>query len=192
MNNILFINACVRPDSRTKLLAKKVLERLNGNVTELDLEAEGLRPLEWPTLSKRLELLSKEDMDAPLLGYADQFSKADEIVIAAPYWDLSFPASLKTYIEHICVVGKTFAYHEDGTPYSLCQAKRLIYVTTAGGPVLPGFDFGYDYIKGLCTAFFGIKEVLRVGIDGIDMVSPKESERMIRSVLSEIERDSRI
>ncbi|HIU79007.1 MAG TPA: hypothetical protein IAB09_06270 [Candidatus Avilachnospira avicola] len=50
MNNILFINACVRPDSRTRLLAKKVLERLNGNVTELDLEAEGLRPLDWPTL----------------------------------------------------------------------------------------------------------------------------------------------
>ena len=36
MDKILFINACVRPMSRTYKLARKVLERIGGEVTELE------------------------------------------------------------------------------------------------------------------------------------------------------------
>ena len=44
MKNILFVNACVRPQSRTKLLAKYVLEKLDGEIQELDLEKEDIKP----------------------------------------------------------------------------------------------------------------------------------------------------
>lgn len=192
MNNILFINACVRPESRTKLLAERVLRRLDGDITELELQKEDIRPLDNELLTKRLGLQEKGEYEDPMFRYAAQFADADEIVIAAPYWDLSFPSLLKVYIEHICVVGKTFAYREDGTPYGMCRAKRIIYVTTAGGPVLPGLDLGFDYVKGLADTFFGIPEVLRIGIDGIDMVSPGETEAMIEKVLSDIEKDERL
>lgn len=192
MNNILFINACVRPESRTKLLAERVLRRLDGDITELELQKEDIRPLDNELLTKRLGLQEKGEYEDPMFRYAAQFADADEIVIAAPYWDLSFPSLLKVCIEHICVVGKTFAYREDGTPYGMCRAKRIIYVTTAGGPVLPGLDFGFDYVKGLADTFFGIPEVLRIGIDGIDMVSPGETEAMIEKALSDIEKDERL
>ncbi|MGN0989033.1 MAG: NAD(P)H-dependent oxidoreductase [Eubacteriales bacterium] len=36
-----------------------------------------------------------------MFSYAKQFESVDVIVIFAPYWNLSFPASLKTYIENI-------------------------------------------------------------------------------------------
>ena len=192
MNEILFINACVRKGSRTRRLAEKILSRLKGNITELELQREDIRPLDQELLEKRVGLLEKGMTEDPMFRYARQFADADEIVIAAPYWDLSFPSLLKIYVEHICIVGKTFAYTEEGIPYGLCRAKRLIYVYTAGGPVLPGLDFGYDYIKGLCDSFFGIPEVLRIGIEGIDMVSSEESEAMLSSCLSSIEEDERI
>ena len=44
------------------------------------------------------------------ISYAKQFAGADTIVIAAPFWDLSFPAILKTYIENIYVTGIVSRY----------------------------------------------------------------------------------
>ncbi|MBQ7193498.1 MAG: NAD(P)H-dependent oxidoreductase [Synergistaceae bacterium] len=97
------------------------------------------------------------------------FASADEIVIAAPYWDLSFPASLKNYVEAINVVGLTFGYGEDGRPYGLCRAKRLVYVTTAGGPIL-NEAYGYGYVRELAQGFYGIPEVVLVKAEGLDIV----------------------
>ena len=56
---------------------------------------------------------------------ARQFAAADQIVIAAPYWDLSFPAALKQYFEQINVLGITFAYTPEGVPKGLCRARKL-------------------------------------------------------------------
>lgn len=38
MKNILFVNACVRLESRPLKLAKYVLEKLNGRVMEVNLD----------------------------------------------------------------------------------------------------------------------------------------------------------
>jgi FMN-dependent NADH-azoreductase len=98
---------------------------------------------------------------------AKQFASAETIVIATPYWDLSFPAVVKTYFENITVTGLTFAYGNDGIPQGLCNGKRLIYVTTAGGPIV--YNFGYDYVSTLAKGFYGIKDVQCVKAEGLDI-----------------------
>ena len=70
MDGILLINACVREGSRTLRLAKRVLAHLDGEVTELDLEREALRPLTRGTLAQRDALLQSGALDAPMLRYA--------------------------------------------------------------------------------------------------------------------------
>ena len=40
-----------------------------------------------------------------MFDLAKQFAEADEVIIAAPFWDLSFPAALKQYFEQINVLG---------------------------------------------------------------------------------------
>ena len=45
MEKILFINACIRPDSRTLELANYVLTRLSGKVEEVELYKKDLSPL---------------------------------------------------------------------------------------------------------------------------------------------------
>ena len=156
--NVLFVNACVRENSRTLALANRVLSHLNGTVVEYNLESAGLRPLTRETLAKRDALLAAGDRTDPMLDPALGFAAADEIVLAAPYWDLSFPASVKTWIEHINCVGLTFAYGPDDLPYGLCRAKRLFYVMTAGGPILPPNE-GFSYVETLCKTFYGIPTV---------------------------------
>ena len=42
------------------------------------------------------------------------------------YWDLSFPAALKIYIEHAAVMGVTFHYTEEGRCEGLCLS--LIHI----------------------------------------------------------------
>ena len=153
--SILFINACVRENSRTLVLARDILSKMSGEVTELDLNLENIVPLKCDLLEKREKLIRNGNREDPMFSYARQFAEADEIVIAAPFWDLSFPALLKTYFEQITVSGITFEYI-NGKPNGLCKAKKLTYVTTSGGPIFA--DFGYEYIKALAKNFYGITE----------------------------------
>ena len=103
-------------------------------------------------------LISEGAFDAPLFALARQFASAEEIIIAAPYWDLSFSAPLKQYIEQINVTGITFSYSPEGVPFVLCRAKKLYYVMTAGGTYVPE-DYGFGYVKALAQGFYGIREV---------------------------------
>ena len=57
---ILYINSCVRSDSRTDRLARAVLSKM-GEYTELYLPDEGLAPLTEEALIKRTKLLSEND-----------------------------------------------------------------------------------------------------------------------------------
>ena len=90
-------------------------------------------------------------------------------MIAAPYWDLSFPAALKQYIEQITVSGITFTYSDEGTPVGLCKAEKLFYVTTSGGPMFSE-EFGYGYIKSLAGTFYGITETKMFRAENLDII----------------------
>ena len=167
MDQILFINACVRRQSRTERLARCVLEQLDGEILERKLETGHLQPLDGSLLEKRDRLLSEGAFLDEMFRYAREFAEADIIVIAAPYWDMNFPALLKLYLEQIMVCGITFQYSDEGIPKGLCRAKKLIYVTTAGGPIY--FNFGFDYVKALAEQFFGIRETLFFKAENLDI-----------------------
>ena len=186
MEKILFVNACVRPESRTHMLAEHVLSRLTGEVEEICLEKEHLKPLDKERLRERNTLLETGDVSAPMFRYARQFAMADTIVIAAPYWDLQFPALLKLYFEAVTVTGVTFQYTPEGYPESLCKARRLIYVMTAGGPVMD-FNFGYDYVKALAENFYGIHDILCVKAENLDIVG-EDVQGILASAMEEIDK----
>ncbi len=45
MEKILFVNSCVREESRTYRLAGAVLECLDGDITQLDISEADIKPL---------------------------------------------------------------------------------------------------------------------------------------------------
>ena len=165
---ILLIDACVRRKSRTRALAERLAERLGGRVSRVALADAGVAPLDGAALAARDEALAAGRTDAPLLRWARQFAAADLVVTAAPYWDLSFPALLKAYFEAVNAVGVTFAYGPDGRPFGLCRARTLVYVATAGGPILSD-AFGYGYVRELCRTFYGIPDTRCVRAEGLDV-----------------------
>ena len=166
---ILFLNACVRRESRTKRLADRLLAKLNRPFAEIRLHELAFPAVDAAFLRKRDRLIAGGDFSDSLFALARQFADAETIVIAAPYWDLSFPAALKQYFEQINVVGITFRYTEEGVPVGLCRAKRLFLVTTAGGLYVPE-EFGFGYIKALAQNFYGIQDVRLFQAVGLDIV----------------------
>lgn len=168
MNKIIYINACCKESSRTNELAQELLGGLNGQIESVNLFKVNIRPLDAQSLSERDCLLKDGKTNHESFSLARQFASADTIVIAAPYWDLMFPSVLKVYLENITVCGITFHYSDKGIPQSLCKAKNLYYVTTAGGFIGEN-NFGFDYIKALAAGFFGISNVKFFSAEGLDI-----------------------
>ena len=181
---ILFINACVRQESRTKRLADCLLQKLGEAYTEVRLADIRFPVTDEAYLEKRDRLIAAKDFSDPLFSLANQFAEAERIVIAAPYWDLSFPAMLKQYLEHINVLGITFLYTPEGIPKGLCRAKALYYVTTAGGNFVPD-EFGFGYVKALAQGYYGIPEVMQIRAAGLDL-DGADPESILRDSIEEI------
>ena len=164
----LFINACVRRDSRTRLLADELLKRWDEPFEEVCLETLSFPVVDEAYMTTRAALHAEGAFQDPIYDLARQFAAADRIVIAAPYWDLSFPASLKQYIELINANGVTFYYTPEGSPKGLCRASQLFYITTAGGNFVPE-EYGFGYIKALAQNFYGISDVQLILAKGLDI-----------------------
>ena len=165
---ILYINACVRKESRTNKLAKYLLEKLNGNIKEINLDKENIKPIDSKLLKLRDELILNKNYSDDLFKYANDLKESDIVVIASPYWDLSFSSLLKIYFENINVVGLTFSYDDKGNPISLCHIKKIYYITTSGGYIMND-EFGFGYVKTMFNTFFDVKDIEYIKAEGLDI-----------------------
>ncbi len=181
---VLFINACVRKDSRTKDLADYLLLKINEPYEEIYLTSIDFPIVDEDFLSRRDLLIADRDFNDPMFDLAKQFAKADEVIIAAPFWDLSFPASLKQYFEQINVLVITFSYTPEGMPYGLCVAKCLTYITTVGGNFFPE-EYGAGYVKALAQSFYGIPEFKLIKATGLDIIGA-DVDAILNSVKNEL------
>lgn len=168
MDKILYINSCVREESRTNKLAKYLLDKLNGNIEEVNLNKENIRPLNSSLLKKRDKLREINDYNDDLFKYAKQLKDADIVVISSPYWDLSFSSLLKIYFENVNVGGITFGYDEKGNIKSLCHIKKLYYVTTAGG-YIQSDEYGFGYVKSMFNTFYNVDDISYIKAEGLDI-----------------------
>ena len=178
--NLLFVDACPRAaESRTLALAEHLLARLKGAVPGLSvrthcLRAMGLRGIDAGGLARREALCDRRAWeeeglpaeDAALLRTGLDFQRADALVIAAPYWDLSFPSVLKTWTENIWIRNLTFVYRHD-KPVGLARGKAAVYVTTAGS-FTAGHDWGTLYVRDVLRTL-GVPAFRDVKAEGLDL-----------------------
>ena len=163
MRKLLLIDCCIRKEqSQTKRLMEAFLHAAPADcaVERLVLTEENLAPLTGDFFAQRQRLLESRDYSHPRFRYAKQFAQADLVVIAAPFWDLAFPALLKIYIEQVSVDGITFGANEKGL-VGLCRGTDLVFLTTRGG-------FYTGYLDALHT-FFGFDRYHCVAADGMNV-----------------------
>ena len=191
MEDLLFINACVRgPRSRTLQLARRFLEiwqqkHPEAVITERDLCRDRLLPQYPEVLEERDTLWSAGKLDDPIFAPARQFAAAGRIVIAAPFWDLSFPAILKIYLERISVTNITFGYDDLGRSVGLCRADKLLFITTRGGdfsiPEISWMEMGTRQLEALC-AMYGISSFQCLTAQGLDDIRNDKTAILAQAV----------
>lgn len=183
MKKVLFVDCLIRGEqSRTKIISDALINNLDSNyeVTHLELVNEDLKPLIGEYLNERQILLDKKQFDHPRFRYAHQLAEADLVIIAAPFWDLSFPALLKIYIENCSVDGITFYADVNGL-HGLCKASKLIYLTSRGG-IYNNSCLVQDipYLKSM-QEFFGIKEFDYIAADGMDVDEQTKQASLLKA-----------
>lgn len=65
----------------------------------------------------------------------------------------------------------------------MCKADELIYVTTAGGPYIP--DFSYGYIKAVAETCFGIKKTKLIKAEMLD-IEGMDAEKILTDAIDNI------
>lgn len=176
MSKVLYIKANIKSEgeSRTFKVSDSFLEEYrknnpNDEVVVLDLYKENIDFLRPEDLGVIFGPKNDESKNHPKLKYAYQFAEADKYIIAAPMWNLSFPAILKAYIDYITVTGITFKYTAEG-PVGLLNNKKAIHIVARGGEYVNApYEMGDRYLRTI-LGFFGIAEVETLAIENLDVV----------------------
>ena len=184
MSKVLYIKANIKNEgeSRTFKVSNSFVEEYKKNNPEdeiitLDLYKENIDFLRHDDLGKLFGPKDEESKNNSILKYAYQFADADKYIIAAPMWNLSFPAILKAYIDYVSVSGITFKYTAEG-PVGLLNNKKAVHIVSRGG----GYDnspyeMGDRYLRTI-LGFFGIKDIETIDIDNLDVIGVNVKEKV--------------
>ncbi|MCR1963017.1 FMN-dependent NADH-azoreductase [Clostridium perfringens] len=184
MSKVLYIKANIKNEgeSRTFKVSDSFVEEYKKNnpkdeIITLDLYKENIDFLRADDLGKLFGPKDEESKNNLILKYAYQFADADKYIIAAPMWNLSFPAILKAYIDYVSVSGITFKYTAEG-PVGLLNNKKAVHIVSRGG----GYDnspyeMGDRYLRTI-LGFFGIKDIETIAIDNLDVMGVNVEEKV--------------
>lgn len=148
------------------------------DVSYLDLAVDTPSHLSAESLGFRLPAGAADLSDAQQRENAvsealvSQFLAADVLVIGAPLYNFSIPTQLKSWIDRVAQVGRTFKYTEKG-PVGLAGGKTIIVASARGG-VYSTSDAGNamehqeSYLKTV-FGFFGVTDVRFVRAEGLAM-----------------------
>lgn len=171
---LLFVDACPRrEESRTLQLARTFLQGVGESCPGVEvithcLPEMGLLPVDQLWLREKEAACDRKDFQGEMFAPVHDLQKVQAVVAAAPYWDLSFPAMLKIWMEHMYVRNLTFRYEYD-RPLGLCPCRESVYITTAGSPIADqGFGAGYFHAA---LRVLGIRESETITAESLDLSS---------------------
>ncbi len=170
MSKVLYIKANPKSNesSNTFAISEAFIETYKkqnpeDEIITLDLYKENIKNLDGNMLE---DIFSGVEYETK--RHAELFASCDKYIIAAPMWNFSFPAILKSYFDYVSRVGITFKYTEQG-PVGLLkgQNKKAVHIVSRGGSyegAMKAFDFGDSYIRTL-LGLFGIEDIATIAFD---------------------------
>lgn len=165
--------------SSTRLLSAELVRAVvaadpSVQVTYRDLDAQPVPHVDQAWVDAAFGV-RHDDPSAVALSeeLVSELEAADLLVIGAPMYNYSVPASLKSWIDQVARVGRTFVHTPTG-PQGLLTGKRAVVVRSSGSDpqMLAGYglDFHTPYLRAI-LGFLGITDVHVVQSYG---VSPDE------------------
>lgn len=114
-----------------------------------------------------------------------KIADADRLVIAAPFWDMSFPSALKVFLENMSLFNITFNSNEKEC-YGLCKAEKVLYITTRGMDISTGdvMEQATPYIKAL-SRLWGLGELSVIAAQNMDYSSEQQKTDKVNAAIAE-------
>lgn len=181
MKKLFYIDSCMRPESRTAMIARPLIKELGKRY---EIETVRLDGHDYPAVGSAI--LRDRDNGYVPQEYADmarRLAEADRVVIAAPFWDMSFPGALKVFFENMSLFNITFT-STDTRCKGLCKAGKVLYVTTRGMDIRTGdpLEQATPYIKAL-SWLWGLGPLHVVAAENLDYSSPGQIEEKIAGAI---------
>lgn len=178
MDKLIIIDSCMREESRTKLILDAAREVLSAryNIETIDVNLLALPPVTPEVLKERTSGRVPEET----VAVARRIASADRLVIASPFWDMSFPAVLKAFFENMSLYNVTFT--DDGTTCTgLCNCRKVLYITTRGMDIPTGDfrDQGASYLKAL-SSLWGLGEVITLAAWNLDYMPSEKVDLKVK------------
>jgi FMN-dependent NADH-azoreductase len=103
-------------------------------------------------------------------AYLAQLFVADIIVIGTPMHNLGIASVLKSWIDNVLRIGRTFKYNEMGIPVGLLPpGKKVVLVVAAGGIYSTGpmaqLEFAARYLTSIFN-FMGVSDIQTIWAEG--------------------------
>ncbi len=113
----------------------------------------------------------RTDRHKNTLAFSDELvaelKNADVVVIGAPVYNFSIPASLKAWIDMIARARLTFRYTENG-PVGMLEGKKVFVIVASGGvPIGSPMDFATPYLRH-ALSFVGITDLEFIAAERIN------------------------
>ena len=183
MRKIFYVDACLRTGSNTKKIADAIIEKL---AERYDVETVRLSENAFPVVNNDI-LNDRANGIVPdeYVEMAKKLADADRLVIAAPFWDMSFPSALKVFLENMSLFNVTFGSNEKEC-YGLCKAEKVLYITTRGMNISTGDELeqATPYIKAL-SRLWGLGELYVVSAQNMDYSTEEQKESKIKDAIEE-------
>lgn len=201
MNKVLYITANPKPieDSYGLTVGKEFLhiyeqQHPQDELIHIDLYEEDIPFIDldilngWDKLTSGIDFEDLKDEEKKKIGrmnaIIEQFISADKYVFVTPMWNFTFPPLMKTYIDAICVAGKTFKYTENG-PVGLMTGKKALHIQASGGIYsegpAKGMEYGHAYLKAV-LGFLGIEDMDSIFIEGMAQNPDKAEAIRVRAI----------
>lgn len=135
------------------------------NVFDMDIpEIDGTILTAWDALAHQGDLskLQKEAL-GKTGAILENFLKYDKYVFITPLWNSCFPSRLKSYLDALCVPGKTFKYTDLG-PQGLITGKKALHIHTSGS-FIRSANLADSLLREILN-LIGVKEVETLYVQG--------------------------
>ena len=144
--------------------------------THLSAESLGFR---MPAGADLSDVQKRENAISEAL--VSQFLASDVIVVGAPLYNFAIPTQLKSWIDRIAQVGRTFHYTDKG-PAGLAVGKTVVVASTRGGvystsEAMRALEHQESYLQTV-FGFLGITDVRFVRAEGLAMGDAKKAQAL--------------
>lgn len=186
MAKVLYIVSNPRPTEKSvsRQLGLEFLQAYkknnpNDKIVEIDLYNTEIPDLDGDVLNIRngvaVENPVAHEKANKINQLTEQFIEADKYIFVTPLWNLGLPAKTKTYIDTICIAGKTFKYSPTGVK-GLLENKKCLHIHSSGGYHSKDPQSHADgYLKDIMS-FLGVIDYKSIIAEGHQATPDKASE----------------